>query len=205
MEALQLTLLSWLERNNNGQVKVFQRARRWAHGKAEGLADILDVLVEATAHYLKAQADAGVDALMLFESWAEGLPNDVFKEIVIRPNAKLVARLRELGVTQPIIGFPRGAGAMIADYVDATGVQCVGLDTSAVPSHINFALPDRMAVQGHLDPLLLLEGGPRLDDRVRELIAAYRHRPHIFNLGHGVLPDTPVPHVERVLEILRAS
>lgn len=178
-------------------------ARRWAHGRAEELASILDVLVEGTAHYLKAQADAGVDALMLFESWAEGLPNDVFEEIVIRPNTKLVARLRELGVTQPIIGFPRGAGGMLPKYVAETGVQCVGLDTAAVPDHVNAVLDSGMPVQGHLDPLLLLEGGERLDQRVRDLIAAYENRPHIFNLGHGVLPETPVPHVERVLDILR--
>ena len=140
---------------------------------------------------------------MLFESWAEGLPNDVFEEIVIRPNTQLVARLRELGVTQPIIGFPRGAGGMLPKYVAETGVQCVGLDTAAVPDHVNAVLDSGMPVQGHLDPLLLLEGGERLDQRVRDLIAAYENRPHIFNLGHGVLPETPVPHVERVLDILR--
>ena len=178
-------------------------ARGWAHGRSEDLQIVLDALVEASAHYLKRQVDSGAEALMLFDSWAEGLPNDIFSEIIIEPTRKLVARLRELGVKVPIIGFPRGAGAMLPVYARETGVTGVGLDTSVVPEFVNEALPQNMPVQGHLDPLLLIAGGERLDARVRYLIKAYENRPHIFNLGHGVLPQTPVAHVERVLEIVR--
>lgn len=178
-------------------------ARGWAHERAEELQLVLDALVEPSAHYLKRQADAGADALMLFDSWAEGLPNDVFAQIIIEPTRKLVARLRELGVTVPITGFPRGAGAMLPAYAEQTGVTAVGLDTSVVPEYVNAALPKDMPVQGHLDPLLLIAGGQRLEDRVRYLMKTYEGRPHIFNLGHGVLPQTPIAHVERVVELVR--
>ncbi|HCX10312.1 MAG TPA: uroporphyrinogen decarboxylase, partial [Hyphomonas sp.] len=89
------------------------------------------------------------------------------------------------------------------EYVQETGITAVGLDTAAVPAFVNAALPAGFPVQGHLDPLLLIEGGQRLDDRVRELISAYEGRPHVFNLGHGIRPETPIAHVERVLEIIR--
>lgn len=178
-------------------------AWRWAHGKPDELAAVLDRISEATAHYLAAQVEAGADALMLFDSWAEGLPDNIFREVIIAPTKKLVARLRKMGIDVPIIGFPRGAAAMLPEYVETTGVTAVGLDTAAVPSFVNDALPEGFPVQGHLDPLLLIEGGERLDARVRELISAYEGRPHIFNLGHGIRPETPIAHVERVLEIIR--
>jgi len=178
-------------------------AWRWAHGKPDELASVLDRISEATAHYLAAQVEAGADALMLFDSWAEGLPDNIFREVIITPTQKLVARLRKMGINVPIIGFPRGAAAMLPEYVETTGVSAVGLDTAAVPSFVNTALPAGFPVQGHLDPLLLIEGGERLDARVRELISAYEGRPHIFNLGHGIRPETPIANVERVLEIIR--
>jgi uroporphyrinogen decarboxylase len=140
---------------------------------------------------------------MLFDSWAEGLPDNIFEEVIIAPTRKLVARLREMGVTVPIIGFPRGAGVMVPDYVKATGVTGVGLDTAASPAFINASLPKGFPVQGHLDPLLLIEGGARLDARVDQILDAYRGRPHIFNLGHGVRPETPIANVERVLNRIR--
>jgi uroporphyrinogen decarboxylase len=178
-------------------------AWRWAHGRPADLAEAMDLVGEATAHYLARQVEAGADALMLFDSWAEGLPDNIFEEVIIAPTKKLVARLRGMGVTVPIIGFPRGAGVMVPDYVKATGVTGVGLDTAASPKFINSTLPANLPVQGHLDPLLLIEGGGRLDARVDQLLDAYRGRPHIFNLGHGVRPETPIANVERVLDRIR--
>lgn len=178
-------------------------AWRWAHGRPEDLAAVMDHVSEATAQYLARQVEAGADALMLFDSWAEGLPDNIFREVVIQPTKKLVARLREIGVAVPIIGFPRGAGVMLPEYVRETGVTAVGLDTAVSPAFINAGLPEGFPVQGHLDPLLLIEGGGRLDARVRELLDAYQGRPHIFNLGHGVRPETPIAHVERVLDLIR--
>ena len=178
-------------------------AWRWAQGRPDDLAAVMDLVIEATAEYLTRQVEAGADALMLFNSWAEGLPDNIFREVVIAPTKKLVARLREMGITVPVIGFPRGAGVMLPEYVRETGVTAVGLDTAVSPAFINSELPAGFPVQGHLDPLLLIEGGGRLDARVRQLLDAYKGRPHIFNLGHGVRPETPIAHVERVLNLIR--
>lgn len=180
-------------------------AWRWAHGRPDDLAAVMDQVIDATAYYLARQVEAGADALMLFDSWAEGLPDNIFREVVIHPTKKLVDRLREMGVTVPVIGFPRGAGVMLPEYVRDTGVTAVGLDTAVSPAFINAELPSGFPVQGHLDPLLLIEGGGRLDARVRELLDAYKGRPHIFNLGHGIRPETPIAHVERVLELIRTE
>lgn len=169
------------------------------------LDGMLDHLVEASAHYLKMQADAGADALMLFESWAEGLPEDAFDRWVIGPTAKLVQRVRALGVKQPILGFPRGAGMLVLDYAERTGVNAVGLDTAIPLKRINAALPKGLPVQGNLDPMRLVAGGKDTEARVREIIASLKGRPHIFNLGHGVTPEVPIPHVEAVLKAIRSA
>jgi uroporphyrinogen decarboxylase len=178
-------------------------AWRWAHGRPDDLAAAMDKVAEATAHYLAAQVEAGADALMLFDSWAEGLPDNIFREVIIAPTKKLVSRLRAMGITVPIIGFPRGGGVMVPEYVRDTSVTAAGLDTAACPAFIDRELPAGFPVQGHLDPLLLIEGGGRLDARVDELLDAYRGRPHIFNLGHGIRPETPIAHVERVINRIR--
>lgn len=180
-------------------------ARIWAYQKPDILDALLDNLVEVSAHYLLAQVKAGADALMLFESWAEGLPEDLFDRLVIRPNAALVSRLRELGVAVPIIGFPRGAGTVLPRYTSQVAVSAVGLDTAISPEFVNANLPADYPVQGHLDPLLLIAGGSAMDHRVRYLLDAYKDRPHIFNLGHGVRPETPIAHVERVVELVREA
>lgn len=180
-------------------------ARIWAYQHAEALDQLLDDLIEVSAHYLASQAQAGADALMLFDSWAEGLPDTVFDRLITRPNAKLIARVRELGVTAPIIAFPRGAGTSLPAFVQSVPANGIGLDTAISPDFVQRAVPRTMAVQGHLDPLLLIAGGQEMEDRVRSILSAYADRPHIFNLGHGIRPETPIAHVERVLEIIRGG
>jgi uroporphyrinogen decarboxylase len=178
-------------------------ARKFGYEHPAELDGMLAQLVEASAHYLTMQAKAGADALMLFESWAEGLADDAFDRWVIQPTAKLIRKLRLMGVNQPIIGFPRGAGGLALDYAEKTGISAIGLDTAAPLARIAASLPQGMAVQGNLDPMRLVAGGPDLDHRVRGIVGALRARPHIFNLGHGVVPETPVAHVEQTLRVLR--
>ncbi len=178
-------------------------ARLKAYQDPEDLDAILDILVETTAHYLKAQADAGADALMVFDSWAEGLAEDSMDRLVIKPTQKLIQRVRDLGVTQPIIGFPRGSGAMLEPYAKHTGVTGVGLDTALPVKWVHEALPKSMPVQGNLDPLRLISGGDAMDARIREIKSAFKDRPHIFNLGHGVTPQTPISNVERAVKVIR--
>lgn len=176
----------------------------WAYQKPEELDAVLDYITAVTVEYLVNQVEAGVDALMLFDSWAENLPTNVFERVVTAPTKKLVSALRDRGVNIPIIGFPRGAGAMVPTYVEATGVDAVGIDTGQVPSFINSALPKNIPVQGHLDPLLMLQGGKPMLDRAAELIEAYKDRPFVFNLGHGITPEAKPEAVAELTEYIRS-
>jgi uroporphyrinogen decarboxylase len=173
-------------------------ARRFAYEQPSEIQALLETLETATAHYLAMQASAGAQALQLFESWAEGLPDELFDRLVTASHRRLIAQLRALGVTTPVIGFPRGAGQHLERYVDAVTVQAVGLDTAA-PLELGRRLQERTAIQGALDPLLLRAGGPELDRRIDAYLEAWSGGPWIFNLGHGILPDTPIAHVEQAL------
>lgn len=173
-------------------------ARRFAYEDPDRVDDLLDVLVEASAWYLAMQARSGAQVLKIFDSWAEGLSEPLFERLVIRPHVKLIARLRELGVDTPVIGFPRGAGSLVENYAAAAPVQAVALGTAASFDQ-GRRIQASTAIQGMLDPMLLRAGGPELDRRVEALLAAWGGGPYVFNLGHGILPDTPIAHVERVL------
>ena len=180
------------------------QARTYAYAEPDKVAALLDVLVEATAHYLKMQQDAGAQVLKIFESWAEGLPDDLFHGLVLAPHQALVRRVRELGVTVPIIGFPRGSAALAEHYATQAGVEGVALDT-ACPLEVGRRVQAIKPIQGALDPLLLRAGGPMLDRRIDQLMAAWNDGPWIFNLGHGILPDVPIAHVEQALKRIGAG
>ena len=180
------------------------QARSYAYAEPEKVAALLDVLVEATAHYLKMQADAGAQVLKIFESWAEGLPDDLFESLVLRPHQKLVRRVRELGVTVPLIGFPRGSAALAERYATECDVQAVALDT-ACPLPVGKRVQAIAPIQGALDPLLLRAGGDMLDRRVDQLMEAWGDGPWIFNLGHGIMPDVPMDRVDQVLKRIGAQ
>jgi uroporphyrinogen decarboxylase len=175
------------------------RARSFAYENPDILDRLLDVLVESTARYLVMQAKSGAQALKLFESWAEGLAEDVFERVVIRPHAAIVRKVRAAGVDAPFIGFPRGAGALVETYARAVPVEAVALDTQA-PIAMGRALQaGGKTIQGALDNLLLRSGGRALDARVDALLQGWGQGPYIFNLGHGVIPDTPIEHIARVV------
>ncbi|MDB5449687.1 MAG: hemE, partial [Phenylobacterium sp.] len=175
-------------------------ARTYAHQHPEKLDALLDVLVEATARYLVMQARAGAQVLKIFESWAEGLAEDVFERIVVGPHARIVDKIRAAGVTVPFIGFPRGAGALVDTYAEGVPVEAIALDTQASAALGRRLQAQGKTIQGALDNLLLRAGGPALDARVDQLIAQWGAGPYIFNLGHGILPDTPIEHIARVVE-----
>ena len=179
-------------------------ARSYAYAEPEKVDGLLDVLIEATAHYFRMQQDAGAQVLKIFESWAEGLPDDLFDRLVLEPHKRLVARSRELGVTVPLIGFPRGSAAHAERYAREVDVQAVALDT-ACPLEIGTRVQAIKPIQGALDPLLLRVGGDLLDRRVDQLMQAWGDGPWIFNLGHGIQPDVPIAHVEQVLKRIGAQ
>lgn len=180
-------------------------ARRMAYQRPHDVDALLDVLVEASAQHLAAQVKAGVDCLQIFESWAEGLSPVLFEELILLPTTKLVARLRELGVTVPIIGFPRGAGANVAAYAQRTGVTALGVDTQTPAPFAMEAAPKDMPLQGNLDPQTLVVGGQALEDAARDVLIAFRKAPHIFNLGHGITPDAAPDNVSRLVRIVKGG
>ncbi len=179
-------------------------ARRMAYQQPERFASLIDAIIAATVTYLVGQIRAGADAVQLFDSWAGSLAPDQFARWVIEPNARIVAELRAQCPHTPIIGFPKGAGAKLVDYVAGTGVDVIGLDETVDPVWANAHLPAAMPVQGNLDPLVLIAGGAQLDQAIDGICDALAGRPHIFNLGHGILPDTPIAHVEQLVRRLRA-
>ena len=174
-------------------------ARTLAYEEPERIDALLDILVEATWRYLAMQVQAGAQVLMLFESWAEGLAEDLFHRLVVEPHRRLLQHLRDARVEAPVIGFPRGAGGLVKAYAETVAVNAVSLDTQA-PAELGQAIQGGgRTIQGALDPLLLRAGGPLLDRRIDQLLQQWGGRSYIFNLGHGVLPDTPVFHVEQLV------
>ncbi|MDX3900597.1 MAG: uroporphyrinogen decarboxylase [Sphingobium sp.] len=178
-------------------------ARRLAYGDPARFSALIDAIVEASVTYLSGQIAAGVDAVQLFDSWAGSLAPLEFDRWVIEPNARIVERLKALHPDVPIIGFPKGAGAKLPNYARGTKVDGVGLDETVDPHWADRALPPGLPVQGNLDPLALVAGGRAVEQAVDNIRAAFATRPHIFNLGHGIVPDTPIAHVEALLAYLR--
>ncbi len=178
-------------------------ARTFALRHPDAMARLLDILVDASAAYLIEQFRAGADVVQLFESWAMNIDERQFADLVIAPNRRIVEKVRAALPDAPIIGFPRGAAGMVAAYVEGTGVNAVGLDYSMPVEVADRTLPKPLPVQGNLDPLRLLAGGEQMEARADEIISGFAGRPHIFNLGHGIVPETPIAHVERLVEIVK--
>jgi uroporphyrinogen decarboxylase len=180
-------------------------ARRYAYRDPTAFAEIIGTLVGTSVDYLSGQIDAGVEAVQLFDSWSGSLAPKQFERWVIAPTARIVTALRERHPDVPIIGFPKGAGAKLAAYARETGVDAIGIDETQDPAQVAAALPKDLPVQGNLDPLALIAGGQALEQAVASILSAFADRPHVFNLGHGILPDTPIAHVERLLELVRGG
>lgn len=179
--------------------------RRYAYRDPQAFAVIINAIIAMTVDYLSGQIEAGADAVQLFDSWAGSLSPAQFERWVIAPNAEIVDRLRARHPKTPIIGFPKGAGGKIAAYANETGVSAIGLDESVDPDWAAKALPDGLPVQGNLDPLALIAGGTALEQAISRIVSAFADRPHVFNLGHGILPDTPIAHVEALLGQVRGQ
>ena len=178
-------------------------ARMMAYSHPDAFARIIDALVENSIEYLVGQLKAGADALQIFDTWAGVLPPREFARWSIEPTRRIVEGVRKKVPDAKIIGFPRGAGALLPAYVDMTGVDAVSIDWAAEPSLIRERVQSKVAVQGNLDPLALIAGGAALDRAIDDVLANYARGRLIFNLGHGILPETPIAHVERMLARVR--
>lgn len=181
-------------------------ARLWAYRDPEGFAALMDLLIEASIDYLDRQVKAGADCLQIFDTWAGSLPDDEFDRWVVAPTRKIREAIHERHPDIPVIGFPRGAGAAVVWYVAETGVDGVGFDTATPPFLMSETFDeDAVVVQGNLDPLLLVAGGPRLNARVDEILDLMAGRRFIFNLGHGIVPQTPPEHVAQLVARVRGG
>lgn len=177
-------------------------ARAWMYRDPEGFGRLIDHLTEATIHYLAGQIEAGAEAVKLFDSWAGALTPEMFERFSVAPARRIVKALAERHPEVPVIGFPRGAGALYAAYAKATGVRCLALDQQ-VPLDWARSACGGIALQGNLDPMLMVVGGAALDREVRGILERMRGAPHVFNLGHGITPDADPANVERLVRLIR--
>jgi uroporphyrinogen decarboxylase len=180
-------------------------ARVTAYRRPVDVDALLDVLVETTALHLQAQVKAGADCVQIFESWSQDLPEPMFDRLIVKPTAKLVKRLRALNVAVPTIGFPRGSGAQFGRYAHETGVTAAGVDYQTPAQFARDQAPSGMPLQGNLDPQLLVAGGALLEQGVRDVLAAFKGGPHIFNLGHGITPDATPENLAQLVRFVKGA
>ena len=179
-------------------------ARLWAYRDREGFARLIELVTEVSIEYLSGQVLAGADVVQIFDTWAGNLPGDELERWVIAPTRRIVASMRARHPEVPIIGFPRGIGVHVPHYIDETGIDAIGCDTTMPLPELKERIIDLgIVMQGNLDPLLLVAGGPAMEARVREILDEAAGVPFVFNLGHGIVPQTPPEHVARLLEIIR--
>ncbi len=183
----------------------FAETRAMAYGDPDLFGRLMDLLVQSTTDYLSAQVAAGAEAVMLFDTWAGMLSPTQFVRHVIAPTARIVDALNTRHPGVPVIGFPRLAGLYAGMFAERTGVDCVALDTGTDPALAAALVPDSVAVQGNLDPIALIAGGAAMRSEISSILGALRGRPHIFNLGHGILPQTNPEHVAELVGFLRSQ
>ncbi len=188
-----------------GQGSVDQAAARlFSYRHPAVMARLIDILVERSAEYLARQVEAGADVVQIFDSWAGVVDGGAFAELCEGPVARIVERLRARHPEVPVIGFPRGAGSRYEGYRQATGISALGLDWT-VPLDQAARLQSAGAVQGNLDPLRLVAGGTALAEGVEAILKRLGGGPLVFNLGHGITPETPIAHVEAMIEQVRGA
>jgi uroporphyrinogen decarboxylase len=187
-----------------GSSRDFQRVKGWAYRDPLGFGGLIDLLTEKTTELLDAQITAGAEVIQLFDSWAGVLPETEFAQWVIEPAMRIVAGIKKRHPECPVIGFPRGAGLLYERYVVETGVDAVALDTTLPAAFACARLGSRVALQGNLDPVVLLVGGDALEAAVGRLRTSFAGMRWVLNLGHGVLPATPPEHVARLANLLAA-
>ncbi len=200
------TVATYMVEGRGGGASEHAIVKQWALRDPEGFQPLIDMLTEATTQFLSRQIDAGAEVIQLFESWAGILPDAFFARWCLRPVATIIATLRERHPTIPVIAFPRAAGLLSEGYLEATGADCIGLDSSVplawATERIQLGL--KRAVQGNLDPQFLVVGGAALQHETARILAGLGGGPHVFNLGHGILKTTPPEHVDALVRQVRA-
>jgi len=188
-----------------GSSRDFARAKAWAYGRPDEFQRLIDLLVEATADYLTAQVEAGAEVLQLFDSWAGVWPESAFRRWCLAPAQEIRRRLRRAAPGVPMIQFPRGAGVLYAACAAEGGYEGLSLDTTVPLAWARQTLQGQVTLQGNLDPLALVAGGESLRRETARILAALGEGPFVFNLGHGIVPDTPPEHVAALVAQIRGG
>jgi uroporphyrinogen decarboxylase len=195
------TLITYMA--EGGTSRDFLKSRSWAWNHPKKLDALLDSLIESTIQFLSLQAHAGADALMLFDSWASAVPAIHRNWLIIQPIKSIIKGLRDRGFTQPVIGFPKGIGEGLIEYVDESNVTAVGIDHGIDPAWVDRYLPKNFPIQGNLDPISLLQANTKMFSNINYILETFSNRPHIFNLGHGILPSTPIQNVQMMIDYIK--
>ena len=195
------TLITYMV--EGGSSRDFSKARLWPYQNPKAIDGLLEILVEATVSFLSLQAKAGAECLMLFDSWAGAVPAIQRDWLLIKPTRAIIKGVRNNGHQQPIIGFPKGLGDGLISYAAESGVDAIGLDHGVDPFWAGKNLPAHLPVQGNLDPLSLISAGKEMLRNIDYILEAFHSRPHIFNLGHGINPSTPVENVHMMINHIR--
>ena len=188
---------------DGGSSRDFQQTKLWAYNDQHSFADLMDILCESIVDYLDMQVQAGAEAVQLFDSWAGILDHTMFSRWVIRPTRKIVEGFRQLHPDIPFIGFPRGAGRMTLDYAQNSMVSALSLDPQTAPKWAANVYQNLMPVQGNMDPVCLLSGGLTMQSAAEDILVHLAKGPFVFNLGHGVIKETPPEHVEELVQMIR--
>ena len=195
------TLMTYLF--EGGSTRDFINTKTFLWEKPNEAIEIIEILTEKIAEFLIVQANKGANVLMLFDSWASAVPAKWRSEIIYKPHQKLIETLRKNNIDLPFIGFPKGIGEGLINYANEVETNCIALDQHTDPMWANRTLPSNVAIQGNLDPLCLIAGGQQMNDEVSRIMECFATRPHIFNLGHGVLPNTPPEHIQDLVDFIR--
>lgn len=183
--------------------KQFEKIRQLSYASPEFFSKLITLLVEATSLYLKEQIKHGAEVVQLFDSWSGVLPEIPFHQWVIQPTQKIVANIKAVYPDVLIIGFPKGAGINLLQYIEETGVDAVGIDYTLPLLWVRDNIQTKIPVQGNLDPVLLASDKHAMKQQVEKILETFGNKPFIFNLGHGILPHTPIEHVELLVETVR--
>ena len=195
------TLMTYLI--EGGSSRDFTTTKNFLWQNPSEALGIIEVLTEKVVEFLILQARQGVNALMLFDTWAGSVPFSWRSALIYRPHQKIIEKLQQNHIKLPFISFPKGIGEGLITYSEIVETNCIALDHQTDPIWANRVLPDNLAIQGNLDPLCLVAGGQQLKDEISRIIDCFANRPHIFNLGHGIVPQTPPEHVQDLVNFIR--
>ncbi len=195
------TLFTYLVEGKSS--KDFSNARNFLWGDTKNAEVTFDVLVKAIIYFLEIQLKAGADAIMLFDSWAGSIPARFRKKFILDPTKKIVTHLRKQYPSIPIICFPKSIGEGIIEFVDVIEPNCIAVDQFTDIEFVHKSIPKNVVIQGNIDPICLVHGGKTLEKEVDYILNLVTDRPYIFNLGHGILPNTPEQNVEKMISCIR--